>query len=283
MNLSKYVGWGGLADAFDESKEAWANEFTELYTALSPEEYSAAKATTLNAHYTSPTIIKAMYEALGQMGFEGGNVLEPSMGIGNFFGMLPESMQSSRLYGVELDSITGRIAKQLYQKADITVDGYQKTNYPNDFFDVVIGNVPFGNYGVADKKYDRHHFQIHDYFLAKSIDQVRPGGVVAVITSSGTLDKQNSSAREYLAERADLLGAIRLPNNAFRRNAGTDVVADILFLQKRESPGVPNAEWTKLGKSAEGYSINQYFVSHPEMVLGTLTEESTQYGKMVRS
>ena len=202
------------------------------------------------------------------------------MGIGNFFGMLPEEMQNSRLYGVELDSITGRIAKQLYQKADITVDGFQKTAYPNDFFDVVIGNVPFGNYGVADKKYDRHHFQIHDYFLAKSIDQVRPGGVVAVITSSGTMDKQNSSAREYLAERADLLGAIRLPNNAFRRNAGTDVVADILFLQKRETPGLPDAEWTKLGKSAEGYTINQYFASHPEMVLGTLSEESTQYGKM---
>ena len=278
--LSKYVGWGGLADAFDESKEAWAEEYKELYVTLTPEEYSAAKATTLNAHYTSPTVIQAMYDALGQMGFEGGNILEPSMGIGNFFGMLPEEMQNSRLYGVELDSITGRIAKQLYQKADITVDGFQKTAYPNDFFDVVIGNVPFGNYGVADKKYDRHHFQIHDYFLAKSIDQVRPGGVVAVITSSGTMDKQNSSAREYLAERADLLGAIRLPNNAFRRNAGTDVVADILFLQKRETPGVPDAEWTKLGKSADGYTINQYFASHPEMVLGTLSEESTQYGKM---
>lgn len=278
--LSKYVGWGGLADAFDESKDTWAEEFKELYVTLTPEEYSAAKATTLNAHYTSPTVIRAMYDALGQMGFEGGNILEPSMGIGNFFGMLPEEMQNSRLYGVELDSITGRIAKQLYQKADITVDGFQKTAYPNDFFDVVIGNVPFGNYGVADKKYDKHHFQIHDYFLAKSIDQVRPGGVVAVITSSGTMDKQNASAREYLAERADLLGAIRLPNNAFRRNAGTDVVADILFLQKRETPGLPGAEWTKLGKSAEGYTINQYFASHPEMVLGTLSEESTQYGKM---
>ena len=278
--LSKYVGWGGLADAFDETKPAWAEEFKELYVTLTPEEYSAAKSTTLNAHYTSPTVIQAMYDALGQMGFEGGNILEPSMGIGNFFGMLPTEMQNSRLYGVELDSITGRIAKQLYQKADITIDGFQKTAYPNDFFDVVIGNVPFGNYGVADKKYDRHHFQIHDYFLAKSIDQVRPGGVVAVITSSGTLDKQSSAAREYLAERADLLGAIRLPNNAFRRNAGTDVVADILFLQKRETPGIPDAEWTKLGKSVEGYTINQYFASHPEMVLGTLSEESTQYGKM---
>ena len=278
--LAKYVGWGGLADAFDERKEAWADEFQELSAALTPEEYTAARASTLNSHYTSPTVIKAMYDALTQMGFESGNILEPSMGVGNFFGMLPQEMQDSRLYGVELDSITGRIAKQLYQKASVTIDGFEKTAYPNDFFDVVIGNVPFGNYSVVDKKYDRHHFQIHDYFLAKSIDQVRPGGVVAVITSSGTMDKQNASAREYLAERADLLGAIRLPNNAFRRNAGTDVVADILFLQKRESPGIANAEWTKLGKSAEGFTINQYFAEHPEMVLGTLTEESTQYGKM---
>ena len=278
--LAKYVGWGGLADAFDEKKEAWADEFIELYEALSPEEYAAARGSTLNAHYTSPVVINAMYEGLANMGFEGGNILEPSMGVGNFFGLLPEEMQKSRLYGVELDSITGRIAKQLYPNASVTVDGFEKTAYPNDFFDVVIGNVPFGNYGVVDKKYDKHHFQIHDYFLAKSIDQVRPGGVVAVITSSGTMDKQNSAAREYLAERADLLGAVRLPNTAFRRNAGTDVVADILFLQKRETPGIPNAEWTKLGKSAEGYEINQYFASHPEMVLGTLTEENTQYGKM---
>ena len=278
--LANYVGWGGLADAFDEKKEAWADEFIELYEALSPEEYAAAKGSTLNAHYTSPVVIQAMYEGLAKMGFEGGNILEPSMGVGNFFGLLPEEMQKSRLYGVELDSITGRIAKQLYPNASVTVDGFEKTAYPNDFFDVVIGNVPFGNYSAVDKKYDKHHFQIHDYFLAKSIDQVRPGGVVAVITSSGTMDKQNSAAREYLAERADLLGAVRLPNNAFRRNAGTDVVADILFLQKREAPGIPGAEWTKLGKSAEGYEINQYFASHPEMVLGTLTEESTQYGKM---
>lgn len=217
-----------------------------------------------------------MYDALAQMRFEKGNILEPSMGVGNFFGMLPENMQDSRLYGVELDSITGRIAKQLYQNASVTIDGFEKTAYPNDFFDVVIGNVPFGNYSVVDKKYDRFHFQIHDYFLAKSIDQVRPGGVVAVITSSGTMDKQSSTAREYLAERADPLGAIRLPNNAFRRNAGTDVVADILFFQKREAPGIPNAEWTKLGQTPEGYSINQYFADHPEMVLGTLSEESTQ-------
>lgn len=273
--LAKYVGWGGLADAFDERKEAWADEFQELSEALTPEEYTAARASTLNSHYTSPTVIKAMYDALAQMGFESGNILEPSMGVGNFFGMLPQEMQDSRLYGVELDSITGRIAKQLYQKASVTIDGFEKTAYPSDFFDVVIGNVPFGNYSVVDKKYDRYHFQIHDYFLAKSIDQVRPGGVVAVITSSGTMDKQNASAREYLAERADLLGAIRLPNNAFRRNAGTDVVADILFLQKRESPGIAHAEWTKLGKSAEGFTINQYFAEHPEMVLGTLTEEST--------
>lgn len=278
--LAKYVGWGGLADVFDDRKNAWAGEHQELKDILTQEEYTAARASTLNSHYTSPTVIKAMYDGLAQMGFVSGNILEPSMGVGNFFGMLPEKMQNSRLYGVELDSITGRIAKQLYQKATVTIDGFEKTAYPNDFFDVVIGNVPFGNYSVVDKKYDRHHFQIHDYFLAKSIDQVRPDGVVAVITSSGTMDKQNASAREYLAERADLLGAVRLPNNAFRRNAGTDVVADILFLQKRETPGISNAKWTKIGKSADGFTINQYFVEHPEMILGTLSEESTQYGKL---
>jgi N12 class adenine-specific DNA methylase len=278
--LSQYVGWGGIPQAFDAKNEDWTKEYQELKETLTESEFTAARASTLNAHYTSPTVIQAMYDALGQMGFEKGNILEPSMGVGNFFGMLPEQMKDSRLYGVELDSITGRMAKQLYQKAAITVEGFEKTAYPNDFFDVVIGNVPFGNYSVADKKYDRLHFQIHDYFLAKSIDQVRPGGVVAVITSAGTMDKQSSTAREYLAERADLLGAIRLPNNAFRRNAGTDVVSDILFLQKRETPSIEQPEWTKLGKSAEGFTINQYFASHPEMVLGTLTEESTQYGKM---
>ncbi|MCD8012011.1 MAG: N-6 DNA methylase [Lachnospiraceae bacterium] len=279
--LSKYVGWGGLPDAFDANKTAWANEYRELREVLTPEEYSAARSSTLNAHYTSPTVIRAMYDALAQMGFTGGNVLEPSMGVGNFFGMMPESMKDSHLYGVELDSITGRIAKQLYPKADITVDGFEKTAYSNDFFDVVIGNVPFGNYSVVDKKYDRLHFQIHDYFLAKAVDQVRPGGVVAVITSAGTMDKQNAAAREYLAQRADLLGAIRLPNNAFLRNAGTGVVSDILFLQKRESPALAkDAEWTRLGTSAEGFTINQYFADHPEMVLGTLTEESTQYGRL---
>ncbi|MCD8150117.1 MAG: hypothetical protein LUE92_11290, partial [Clostridiales bacterium] len=278
--LSQYVGWGGLPDAFDESKPNWANEFTELKDALTADEYMAARASTLNAHYTSPTVIKAMYDTLGNLGFQGGNILEPSMGVGNFFGMLPEGMQDSRLYGVELDSITGRIAKQLYQKADITVDGFEKTDYPNDFFDVVIGNVPFGNYKVPDKKYDRLNFQIHDYFLAKSLDQARPGGVVAVITSAGTMDKQNPSVRKYLAERANLLGAVRLPNNAFSRNAGTDVVADILFLQKRDAPTTEMPEWVQLGKSEQGYTINQYFASHPEMVLGELTEENTQYGKL---
>ncbi|MCD8151266.1 MAG: SNF2-related protein, partial [Clostridiales bacterium] len=258
----------------------WANEFTELKDALTADEYTAARASTLNAHYTSPTVIKAMYDTLRNLGFQGGNILEPSMGVGNFFGMLPEGMQDSRLYGVELDSITGRIAKQMYQKADITVDGFEKTDYPNDFFDVVIGNVPFGNYKVPDKKYDRLNFQIHDYFLAKSLDQARPGGVVAVITSAGTMDKQNPSVRKYLAERADLLGAVRLPNNAFSRNAGTDVVADILFLQKRDAPTTEMPEWVQLGKSEQGYTINQYFASHPEMVLGELTEENTQYGKL---
>ncbi len=278
--LSQYVGWGGLPDAFDDGKENWKNEYQELKEALTPEEYTAARASTLNAHYTSPTVIKAMYDTLENIGFQGGNILEPSMGVGNFFGMLPEKMQDSKLYGVELDSITGKIAKQLYQKADITVDGFEKTDYPNDFFDVVIGNVPFGNYKVPDKKYDRLNFQIHDYFLAKSLDQVRPGGVVAVITSSGTMDKQNPSVRKHLAERADLLGAVRLPNNAFSRNAGTEVVADILFLQKRESPSTEMPEWVHLGKSEQGYTINQYFASHPEMVLGELTEENTQYGKL---
>jgi N12 class adenine-specific DNA methylase len=278
--LSQYVGWGGLPSAFDPKNEEWTTEYQELKLAFTDSEFINARASTLNAHYTSPVVIQAMYEALAQMGFEKGNLLEPSMGIGNFFGMLPKEMQQSRLYGVELDGITGKIAKQLYQKATITIDGFEKTSYPNDFFDVVIGNVPFGNYSVVDKKYDHFHFQIHDYFLAKSLDQVRPGGVVAVITSSGTMDKQSPVAREYLAQRADLLGAIRLPNNAFKRNAGTSVVSDILFLQKRESPRLDKSEWTKLGKSEEGYTINQYFVQHPEMVLGTLTEESTQYGKM---
>lgn len=277
--LSRYVGWGGLPMAFDASNKDWKAEYEELKSLLSPEEYTAARGSTLNAHYTSPAVIHAMYDVLSNLGFSSGNILEPSCGIGNFFGCLPQSMQESKLYGVELDSITGRIAKQLYQKADITIEGFEKTQFPDDFFDVVVGNVPFGNYQVADRRYDRNHFQIHDYFVAKSLDQVRPGGIVAVITSSGTMDKQSTQTREYLAQRADLLGAIRLPNNAFRRNANTDVVADILFFQKRDHAPVMTPEWVNLSKTDDGHTINQYFVSHPEMILGQLTTENTQYGK----
>lgn len=277
--LSRYVGWGGIPQAFEESNDAWASEFLELYTALSPEEYEAARASTLNAHYTSPTVIKAIYKCIENMGFTTGNVLEPSCGIGNFFGLLPESMKNSKLYGVELDPITGRIARQLYQTANIAIEGFEETTLPDSFFDLAIGNVPFGDYGVADKRYDKHHFLIHDYFFAKTLDKVRPGGVVAFITSSGTMDKKNPAVRKYIAERAELLGAIRLPNNAFLANAGTGVVTDILFLQKRDRPIAIEPDWVHLGKAEQGYTINQYFVDHPDMVLGELTEESTQYGK----
>lgn len=277
--LSRYVGWGGIPQAFEEGNNAWASEFLELYTALSPEEYEAARASTLNAHYTSPTVIKAIYKCIENMGFTTGNVLEPSCGIGNFFGLLPESMKNSKLYGVELDPITGRIARQLYQTANIAIEGFEETSLPDSFFDLAIGNVPFGDYGVADKRYDKHHFLIHDYFFAKTLDKVRPGGVVAFITSSGTMDKKNPAVRKYIAERAELLGAIRLPNNAFLANAGTGVVTDILFLQKRDRPIAIEPAWVHLGKAEQGYTINQYFVDHPDMVLGELTEESTQYGK----
>ncbi len=277
--LSRYVGWGGISQAFEEGNDAWASEFLELYTALSPEEYEAARASTLNAHYTSPTVIKAIYKCIENMGFTTGNVLEPSCGIGNFFGLLPESMKNSKLYGVELDPITGRIARQLYQTANIAMEGFEETSLPDSFFDLAIGNVPFGNYGVVDKRYDKHHFLIHDYFFAKTLDKVRPGGVVAFITSSGTMDKKNPAVRKYIAERAELLGAIRLPNNAFLANAGTGVVTDILFLQKRDRPVSIEPAWVHLGKTEQGYTINQYFVDHPDMVLGELTEESTQYSK----
>lgn len=277
--LSRYVGWGSLPQVFEENNAAWADEFRKLYETLSPEEYEAARASVLNAHYTSPTVIKAMYAAIEKMGFRMGNILEPSCGIGNFFGLLPESMAGSRLYGVELDSITGRIAKQLYQNANIAIRGYEATSLPDSFFDVAIGNVPFGDYGVADKRYDRNRFLIHDYFFAKTLDKVRPGGIVAFVTSSGTLDKKNPAVRKYIAQRADLLGAIRLPNNAFLANAGTGVVADILFLQKRDRPVEAEPDWVHLGKTDSGYTINQYFVDNPDMVLGELTEESTQYGK----
>ena len=276
--LSRYVGWGGLADAFDESKDNWKDECAELYTALSPEEDAAARASTLNAHYTSPTVIKAIYEAVGTMGFQTGNILEPAMGVGNFFGLLPQEMQGSRLYGVELDSITGRIAKQLYPQADITVAGFETTDR-RDFFDLAIGNVPFGQYQVNDRAYNKLGFSIHDYFFAKTLDQVRPGGVIAFVTSRYTMDKQSPEVRKYIAQRAELLGAIRLPNNAFKANAGTEVVSDILFLQKRDRPIDIEPDWVHLGENEDGFSINQYFIDNPEMVLGRQTSESTQYGR----
>ena len=276
--LSRYVGWGGLADAFDESKDNWKDEFAELYATLSPEEYAAARASTLNAHYTSPTVIKAIYEAVGNMGFQTGNILEPAMGVGNFFGLLPQEMQGSRLYGVELDSITGRIAKQLYPKADITVAGFETTDR-RDFFDLAIGNVPFGQYQVNDRAYNKLGFSIHDYFFAKTLDQVRPGGVIAFVTSRYTMDKQSPEVRKYIAQRAELLGVIRLPNNAFKANAGTEVVSDIIFLQKRDRPIDIEPDWVHLGENEDGFSINQYFIDNPEMVLGRQTSESTQYGR----
>ena len=272
------MGWGGLADAFDENKPNWSDEFAELYATLSPEEYAAARASTLNAHYTSPTVIKAIYEAVGNMGFQTGNILEPSMGVGNFFGLLPEQMQGSKLYGVELDSITGRIAKQLYPKADITIAGFETTDR-KDFYDLAVGNVPFGQYQVDDRAYNKLGFSIHDYFFAKTLDQVRPGGVIAFVTSRYTMDKQSPEVRRYIAQRAELLGAIRLPNNAFRANAGTDVVSDILFLQKRDRPIEIEPDWVHLGQNEDGFAINRYFVDHPEMILGRQTFESTQYGK----
>ena len=275
--LSQYVGWGGLADAFDPGKDSWANEYAELKGLLSEEEYAAARSSTLNAHYTSPTVIRGIYDAVERMGFRSGNILEPSMGVGNFFGMLPDTMQDSRLYGVELDCITGRIAKKLYPQADITVAGFESTDR-RDFYDLAVGNVPFGNYRVNDKAYNKLGFSIHNYFFAKAIDQVRPGGVVAFVTSRYTMDSKDSTARKHMAERADLLGAIRLPNNAFKANAGTEVVSDIIFLQKRDRPIDHEPDWVQLGKTEDGFAINQYFVDHPEMVLGQLTLESTQYG-----
>ena len=277
--LSRYVGWGGIPQAFEESNSSWANEYLELKNTLSPEEYSAARASTLNAFYTSPTVIRSMYEALENMGLKQGNILEPSCGVGNFMGLIPESMGKANMYGVELDPVSGRIAKQLYQKNKIAVQGFEETSYPDSFFDCVIGNVPFGAYQVSDRRYDRHHFMIHDYFIAKSLDLVRPGGVVAVVTSSGTMDKQNPAVRQYIANRAELLGAIRLPNNAFQRNANTSVVSDILFFQKRDRASIEEPEWLNLKEIPEGYSVNAYFAEHPEMVLGDFTTESTQYGK----
>ena len=276
--LSQYVGWGGLADAFDPGKDNWAKEYAELKGLLSEDEYAAARSSTLNAHYTSPVVIRSIYDAVEKMGFQSGNILEPSMGVGNFFGMLPDTMADSRLYGVELDSITGRIAKKLYPQADITVAGFETTDR-RDFYDLAVGNVPFGQYKVNDKAYNKLGFSIHNYFFAKAIDQVRPGGIVAFVTSRYTMDSKDSTARKHMAERADLLGAIRLPNNAFRANAGTDVVSDIIFLQKRDRPIDHEPDWVQLGKTEDGFAINQYFVDHPEMVLGEMTTESTQYGR----
>ena len=276
--LSQYVGWGGLADAFDPGKDNWAKEYAELKGLLSEDEYAAARSSTLNAHYTSPTVIRSIYDAVERMGFHSGNILEPSMGVGNFFGMLPDTMQDSRLYGVELDSITGRIAQKLYPQADITVAGFETTDR-RDFYDLAVGNVPFGQYKVNDKAYNKLGFSIHNYFFAKAIDQVRPGGIVAFVTSRYTMDSKDSTARKHMAERADLLGAIRLPNNAFRANAGTDVVSDIIFLQKRDRPIDHEPDWVQLGKTEDGFAINQYFADHPEMVLGVLSTESTQYGR----
>ena len=275
--LSQYVGWGGLADAFDPGKDSWAKEYAELKGLLSEDEYAAARSSTLNAHYTSPVVIRSIYDAVEKIGFQSGNILEPSMGVGNFFGMLPDTMQGSRLYGVELDSITGRIAKKLYPQADITVAGFETTDR-RDFYDLAVGNVPFGQYKVNDKAYNKLGFSIHNYFFVKAIDQVRPGGIVAFVTSRYAMDSRDSTARKHMAERADLLGAIRLPNNAFRANAGTDVVSDIIFLQKRDRPADIEPAWVQLGKTEDGFAINQYFVDHPEMVLGQLTMESTQYG-----
>lgn len=277
--LSRYVGWGGIPQAFEENNSNWTNEYLELKNTLSPEEYSAARASTLNAFYTSPTVIRSMYEALENMGLKQGNILEPSCGVGNFMGLIPESMSKTNMYGVELDPVSGRIARQLYQKNKIAIQGFEETDYPDSFFDCVIGNVPFGAYQVSDRRYDRHHFLIHDYFIAKSLDLVRPGGVVAVVTSSGTMDKQNQAVRQYFANRAELLGVIRLPNNAFQRNANTGVVSDILFFQKRDRTSIEEPDWIHLKETAEGYSVNAYFADHPEMVLGEFTTESTQYGK----
>ena len=272
------MGWGGIPQAFDAQNEDWRREYAELKALLSETEYASARASTLNAHYTSPTVIRAIYDAVEQMGFRTGNILEPAMGVGNFFGLLPESMAGSRLYGVELDSITGRIARQLYPEADITVAGFETTDR-RDFFDLAVGNVPFGNYQVNDKAYNKLGFSIHNYFFAKAIDQVRPGGVVAFVTSRYTMDAKDSTVRRYLAQRAELLGAIRLPENAFKANAGTEVVSDIIFLQKRDRPLDIVPEWTQTGQTGDGFTMNKYFIDHPEMVLGRLAAESTQYGR----
>ena len=276
--LARYVGWGGLPQAFDAENASWASEHRELQSLLTPEEYESARATTLNAHYTSPTVIKAIYKAVENMGFRTGNVLEPSCGIGNFFGLVPENMADSKLFGVEIDGLTGRIAQQLYQRNSIAVQGFEKTELPDSFFDLAIGNVPFGSYGVVDKRYDKHKFHIHDYFFAKTLDKVRPGGIIAFVTSKGTLDKQNSSVRKYIAQRADLLGAIRLPNTAFKSNAGTEVTTDIIFLQKRDRIIDIEPDWVHLGQTKNGVPVNSYFTDHPDMMLGEMVYDDRMYG-----
>ena len=277
--LSKYVGWGGLSQAFDERNVSWEKEYSELKELLTEDEYAAARASVNNAFYTSPEIAMCINSALVQFGFRGGNVLEPSMGVGNFFGSIPAPMQRSSLYGVELDSISGRIAKQLYQNANISITGFEKTNFPDNFFDVVVGNVPFGDYKVFDPKYNKYNFRIHDYFIAKALDQVRPGGIVAVITTKGTLDKSNPTIRKYIAERAELVGAVRLPNTAFKENAGTEVTSDILFLQKRERKMEIEPDWVHLGYTENGIAVNSYFVEHPEMMLGSMEYDTRIYGQ----
>ena len=277
--LSRYVGWGGIPQAFDENNASWAKEYSELKELLDEDEYSSARASTLNAHYTSPTVIKAIYTCIENMGFQTGNILEPACGIGNFFGLVPESIKDSKLYGIELDGITGRIAKQLYQNASIAVQGFEDTSLPDSFFDLAIGNVPFGDYGVIDKKYDKYKFLIHDYFFAKTLDKVRPGGIIAFITSKGTMDKQNPEVRRYIAQRAELLGAVRLPNNAFLANAGTEVTADILFLQKRDRIIDIEPDWVHLSTTNDGVPVNQYFADNPDMVLGAMAYDDRMYGK----
>ena len=272
------MGWGGIAGAFDENDPKWAKEYAELKELLTQDEYNSARSTVLNAHYTSPTVIKAMYQAVENMNFQPGTVLEPSMGIGNFFGLLPDSLASAKLYGVELDDLTGRIARQLYQNADITLAGFEQTDR-KDFYDLAVGNVPFGQYPVNDPAYNKLGFNIHNYFFAKALDQVRPGGIVAFVTSRYTMDAKGEDVRKYLAERADLLGAIRLPNNAFKANAGTEVVSDIIFLQKRDRPAIEQPGWVQVGENEDGFKINSYFLEHPDMVLGTATSENTQYGR----
>jgi adenine-specific DNA methylase len=276
--LSRYVSWGAISQAFDSQNQSWAAEYAELKELLTEDEYKAARATTVNAFYTSPTVIKAMYEALGNMGFTKGNILEPSCGIGNFFGLLPEDMSESKLYGVELDGVSGRIARQLYQTANIEIKGFEATDRPRNFFDAAIGNVPFGSYRVFDPEYESHRFNIHDYFFAKTLDQVRPGGIIAFVTSKGTMDKNNPAVRKYLAERAELLGAVRLPNNAFQDNAGTEVTSDIIFLRKRERPLDIEPDWVHLRLTENGVPVNGYFAAHPEMILGRMARDRSMYG-----